>query len=194
MPLIFINVSLSFYILLPFPSAPRVPSTPRWIPRHWCFLPAFCHVTASMLHDDFWCSKCSPMSLVNLYWFIQGALIERVPTTCQELEPIHAHNNPGRSLRILRLFAFHMSKLKLREVRGLPQSTEPVWEEGRRRSGLPKRTLSALPGLCNWLLSILIRSYTHYGPFLSLIYAAFHSDLNLINSLIENSHLQRRMA
>lgn len=66
------------------------------------------------------------MSLVTLYWFIQGALTERVLTTCQELEPTHDHNNPGRSLCILRLFVFHMSKLKLREVGGLPQATQPV--------------------------------------------------------------------
>ena len=188
--LMYSYLSTSFF---PFPVPPGC-LAPQVNSKALMLLVAFYHVTASVLHDDFWCSKCSHMSLVTLYWFIQGALIERVPTTCQELEPTHAHNNPGRSLRILRLFVFHMSKLKLREVRGLPQATQPAWDEGRHRSGLPKRTLSALLGLCSWLLSILISGYTHYGPFLSLIYAAFHSDLNLINSLIENSLLQKRMA
>lgn len=59
-----------------------------------------------------------------------------MPTVSQAVDQAlitDAHHDPGTSVRSLSLV--QMSKLKLREVRVLPQAIMPLQEEGRLNSG-----------------------------------------------------------
>ena len=153
-----------FFSLFQHPQGVQHPQADPWfISAFYCDIQ---QVTASMSHDNFWCSKCSHCIDCDTVPIRTGRF-DWVPSICQELDQaLKLTITLGGQSEFSVLF--HMSTLKLREVRGLPGATQPVWHEGWLNSGwlpIPIKSPFHCPPKSRYSLLCILRIYTHRGPF-----------------------------